>query len=95
MSNRRDLVHRSERGLTRVALDAGALVVNSSQQGGGKDTWVWTDVRGAWSEQEPQHQKNAGEEDRDTGDSLGPADLRFVSFAAEEAHQRQQEAGQR
>jgi uncharacterized circularly permuted ATP-grasp superfamily protein len=27
-------------GLTRVALDAGALVVNSSQQGGGKDTWV-------------------------------------------------------
>jgi uncharacterized circularly permuted ATP-grasp superfamily protein len=27
-------------GLTRVALDAGALVVNSSQNGGGKDTWV-------------------------------------------------------
>jgi uncharacterized circularly permuted ATP-grasp superfamily protein len=27
-------------GLTRVALDAGALVVNSSQDGGGKDTWV-------------------------------------------------------
>jgi uncharacterized circularly permuted ATP-grasp superfamily protein len=27
-------------GLTRVALNAGALVVNSSQQGGGKDTWV-------------------------------------------------------
>jgi carboxylate-amine ligase len=27
-------------GLTRVALDAGALVVNSSQRGGGKDTWV-------------------------------------------------------
>ena len=27
-------------GLTRVALDAGALVVNSSQQGGGKDTWI-------------------------------------------------------
>jgi uncharacterized circularly permuted ATP-grasp superfamily protein len=29
-------------GLTRVALDAGALVVNSSQRGGGKDTWVMT-----------------------------------------------------
>jgi carboxylate-amine ligase len=28
-------------GLTRVALDAGALVVNSSQNGGGKDTWVF------------------------------------------------------
>ena len=27
-------------GLTRVAFDAGALVVNSSQRGGGKDTWV-------------------------------------------------------
>ena len=27
-------------GLTRVALDSGALVVNSSQRGGGKDTWV-------------------------------------------------------
>jgi uncharacterized circularly permuted ATP-grasp superfamily protein len=27
-------------GLTRVALDAGSLVVNSSRKGGGKDTWV-------------------------------------------------------
>jgi uncharacterized circularly permuted ATP-grasp superfamily protein len=27
-------------GLTRVAFDPGALVVNSSQNGGGKDTWV-------------------------------------------------------
>jgi uncharacterized circularly permuted ATP-grasp superfamily protein len=27
-------------GLTRVALDAGALVVNSSMNGGGKDTWM-------------------------------------------------------
>ena len=26
--------------LTRVAFEAGALVVNSSQNGGGKDTWV-------------------------------------------------------
>ena len=29
-------------GLTRVAWDPGALVVNSSQNGGGKDTWVLT-----------------------------------------------------
>jgi uncharacterized circularly permuted ATP-grasp superfamily protein len=29
-------------GLTRVALRAGSLVVNSSQGGGGKDTWVLT-----------------------------------------------------
>ena len=27
-------------GITRVALDEGALVVNSSQNGGAKDTWV-------------------------------------------------------
>ncbi len=27
-------------GLTRFAMEAGALVVNSSQHGGGKDTWV-------------------------------------------------------
>jgi len=27
-------------GLTRVALRSGSLVVNSSQGGGGKDTWV-------------------------------------------------------
>jgi carboxylate-amine ligase len=27
-------------GLTRVAMQEGALVVNSSQEGGGKDTWV-------------------------------------------------------
>jgi uncharacterized circularly permuted ATP-grasp superfamily protein len=27
-------------GLTRVALDAGAMVVNSTQDGGAKDTWV-------------------------------------------------------
>ncbi len=28
-------------GLTRVALEKGSLVVNSSQGGGSKDTWVW------------------------------------------------------
>jgi uncharacterized circularly permuted ATP-grasp superfamily protein len=27
-------------GLTRVSFGAGELVVNSSQDGGGKDTWV-------------------------------------------------------
>ena len=30
-------------GLTRVALPEGSLVVNSSQGGGSKDTWVVTD----------------------------------------------------
>ncbi len=32
-------------GLTRVALEQGSLVVNSSQGGGSKDTWVVEDVR--------------------------------------------------
>lgn len=35
-----DEAHVLPGGLTRVALDRGALVVNSSQRGGGKDTWV-------------------------------------------------------
>ena len=35
-----DRVHVVPGGLTRVAFDEGALVVNSSQNGGGKDTWV-------------------------------------------------------
>lgn len=34
--------HAMPGALTRVAFDAGALVVNSSQNGGGKDTWVLT-----------------------------------------------------
>jgi carboxylate-amine ligase len=36
----RDEVDVVPGGLTRVAWDAGALVVNSSQDGGAKDTWV-------------------------------------------------------
>ena len=31
-------------GLTRVALRKGSLIVNSSQGGGGKDTWVLADT---------------------------------------------------
>ena len=36
----RDKVRIVPGGLTRVALKAGSLVVNSSQGGGTKDTWV-------------------------------------------------------
>ena len=35
-----DDVHVIPGGLTRVAFGEGALIVNSSQNGGGKDTWV-------------------------------------------------------
>jgi len=38
-------------GLTRVALTKGSLVVNSSQGGGSKDTWVMAPVRNAVSAQ--------------------------------------------
>jgi uncharacterized circularly permuted ATP-grasp superfamily protein len=38
-----DQVRLSAGGLTRVALQAGSLVVNSSQGGGTKDTWVLQD----------------------------------------------------
>jgi uncharacterized circularly permuted ATP-grasp superfamily protein len=34
-------------GLTRVALQEGSLVVNSSQGGGTKDTWIVEDIEGA------------------------------------------------
>ena len=33
-------------GLSRVAFDEGSIVVNSSQSGGGKDTWVMPEPRG-------------------------------------------------
>jgi uncharacterized circularly permuted ATP-grasp superfamily protein len=35
-----DTVHLTPGGLSRVAFDAGEMVVNSSRNGGGKDTWV-------------------------------------------------------
>jgi uncharacterized circularly permuted ATP-grasp superfamily protein len=39
-----DRIHVVPGGLTRVALKKGSLVVNSSQGGGSKDTWVlWDD----------------------------------------------------
>ncbi|RYE54693.1 MAG: circularly permuted type 2 ATP-grasp protein, partial [Rhizobiaceae bacterium] len=38
-----DKVHIIPGGLTRVALKEGSLVVNSSQGGGTKDTWVLED----------------------------------------------------
>jgi uncharacterized circularly permuted ATP-grasp superfamily protein len=37
-------IHVVPGGLTRVALTKGSLVVNSSQGGGSKDTWVLSDA---------------------------------------------------
>jgi uncharacterized circularly permuted ATP-grasp superfamily protein len=42
-------------GLTRVALKKGSLVVNSSQGGGSKDTWVLSEpVGGTWENERPE-----------------------------------------
>jgi uncharacterized circularly permuted ATP-grasp superfamily protein len=40
-------------GLTRVALVEGSLVVNSSQGGGSKDTWVLAGERSRWATPRP------------------------------------------
>lgn len=44
--NRGDKIYVHPGGLTRVALKKGSLVVNSSQGGGSKDTWVLTEENG-------------------------------------------------
>ena len=43
MISRPDGVEVIPGGLTRVALQEGSLIVNSSQGGGSKDTWVLVD----------------------------------------------------
>jgi uncharacterized circularly permuted ATP-grasp superfamily protein len=47
-------------GLTRVALKKGSLVVNSSQGGGTKDTWVLANDPGAAEQTEPPAIANVG-----------------------------------
>ncbi|MEA5454404.1 circularly permuted type 2 ATP-grasp protein [Sinomonas sp. JGH33] len=42
-------------GLTRVALKEGSLIVNSSQGGGSKDTWVLAESRNVPVEAQPRH----------------------------------------
>jgi uncharacterized circularly permuted ATP-grasp superfamily protein len=46
-------------GLTRVALKEGSLVVNSSQGGGSKDTWVLADDDAPLSETDTPHEPGA------------------------------------
>ncbi len=43
-------------GLTRVALKKGSLVVNSSQGGGSKDTWVLNEYGGSSPESSPEEE---------------------------------------
>jgi uncharacterized circularly permuted ATP-grasp superfamily protein len=55
--------HVTTGGLTRVALTRGSLVVNSSQGGGSKDTWIVDvdNLDGALSPSQSQHQNQGGE----------------------------------
>lgn len=50
-------VHVLPGGLTRVALEEGQLIVNSSQGGGSKDTWVLQDARVRPVEAKPARDK--------------------------------------
>jgi uncharacterized circularly permuted ATP-grasp superfamily protein len=53
-------IHVMAGGLTRVALRKGSLVVNSSQGGGSKDTWVLAGPAPTQSQSQSQTQGNGG-----------------------------------
>jgi uncharacterized circularly permuted ATP-grasp superfamily protein len=65
-------------GLTRVALPEGELVVNSSQGGGSKDTWVLASARSGQIQQNPPPQpvvitaRSSGPEVTALGRQSGP-----------------------
>jgi uncharacterized circularly permuted ATP-grasp superfamily protein len=60
-------------GLTRVALTKGSLIVNSSQGGGSKDTWIVDAIPGelaplpSWEQPEPQDQDPAQNQGQSQG----------------------------
>jgi uncharacterized circularly permuted ATP-grasp superfamily protein len=65
-------------GLTRVALREGSMIVNSSQGGGSKDTWVLAESDGRWPDSQ--------------ADSLAPPPLpgmRQVGWRGQEQQQQQ------
>jgi uncharacterized circularly permuted ATP-grasp superfamily protein len=70
-------------GLTRVALQEGSLIVNSSRGGGSKDTWVLT---------EDEEGERAGASGFPVADTLPPAlpDLRYGRWSEQQQQQQQQ-----
>jgi len=66
-------------GLTRVALDEGSLIVNSSRGGGSKDTWVLEDGDDA---------DRAGPPIADTAPPALP-DLRYGGWTGQQQQQQQ------
>ena len=72
-------------GLTRVALKEGSLIVNSSQGGGSKDTWVLADTP-----QEPEVPLPAAPEAARERTHLWPIDVGGADDVAEEQSEQQQ-----
>jgi uncharacterized circularly permuted ATP-grasp superfamily protein len=68
-------------GLTRVALEEGSLIVNSSRGGGSKDTWVLEDGDDA---------DRAGPPIADTQPPALP-DLRYGEWTGQQQQQQQQQ----
>jgi uncharacterized circularly permuted ATP-grasp superfamily protein len=73
-------------GLTRVALVEGSLVVNSSQGGGSKDTWVLAG-EGGLGEGDSAAQSQLGRAPRGPAPEAGPAG----AIAAQQQQQQQQQ----
>jgi uncharacterized circularly permuted ATP-grasp superfamily protein len=87
-------------GLTRVALQRGQLVVNSSQGGGSKDTWVLGAVNIPHRDREAPGRDEVHEETAELGgmhavpQSAHPEDVSHGQQQAQQQQQRQQQ-GQR
>ncbi len=77
-------------GLTRVALPEGSLVVNSSQGGGSKDTWVLAEPGGVRASR-PRRLPTAVVERQEPGNPLDPGPA--VPPAAQQQQSPQQQAG--
>jgi uncharacterized circularly permuted ATP-grasp superfamily protein len=71
-------------GLTRVALEEGSMIVNSSRGGGSKDTWVLEDG---------EETDRAGGGEFPISDTLPPAlpDLRYGTWSGQQQQQQQQQ----
>ncbi|GAA0816907.1 circularly permuted type 2 ATP-grasp protein [Spirilliplanes yamanashiensis] len=80
-------------GLTRVALPEGALVVNSSQGGGSKDTWVLASPDDTMAYEEPHLPSYTPPVEHDLPNSPDPGPG-AGAIASQQQQQQQQEAGQ-
>lgn len=84
-------------GLTRVALPEGELVVNSSQGGGSKDTWVIGSTRSVVHQAMPTNSKAsdlvAKQTSSDSGFSRQKNDRSGLAFTAQQEQQQQSNEG--